>query len=1419
MKQLLLSGILLLFGWVASAQSNFIRQDSVFTQSSDCTGGVTVCVDSVQYDSLAKYRFFLNGAPFNTTFEACKEVTLHIYSYNQIYDLGETGPFQLISWFINGRQYQIASFANLLQLRDSMRVWDPAGDWQADTIGLAIYGFPTSSNTYSIQSIKGLGRGATSNVGYNDAVAFRGLRFKVPVGIHKFVVERIASGERDTVTLGAACVQPNSISQTQYIGTTRSHCMDFSQLLGVPQLATFKNFCSKPYNKVNFNPLFNFCVDMTGLAVGSDTACMRVCDQYGICDTTYLYTTAEVNNGRFYIFSDTLLVGQSRQKCDIRIPVGNNLTIENYCPTRSGSSISFVLNPTTRCVTYTATGVGADTACVRVCNNSPVPECDTTHFFITGTNTPTRGGSKVIYDTITVGQLKSNCSITKPSGALKSFKNICAAASGTNVFFDVDSSGGCVNYRGLALGTNNACIEVCNLNGTCDTTNYFITVRAATTQGGTYTYRDTVLVGATRQKCDITIPSGQIASFVNICGANSGRNVNFNLDLGTRCVTFTGLTVGFDTACVKVCNNIGSCDTNIIIIETKNRVVNPPTGGRYTLTDTVTVGTSIQNCDYKKPAGNIAIFENLCVGNSGTNVQFVLDAGSNCVRYSGVLAGGVDTACVRVCNTAGVCDTTYMYIEAKPAPNNGGFRNHIYRDTVLVGAVRQKCNLIVPSGTITTIENICTSQSGSNVTFQVDAVSLCASFRGVSAGVDTACVRVCNAIGVCDTTYMYIEAKAVVTPPTTGITIFRDTITVGLQRRKCDIKIPTGAINAFENFCPANSGTDVAFGIDVVTTPPCVTYTGLKVGIDTACIRVCNVSGVCDTTLLYIETIPVQIRGTQHIFRDTVAVGASRSKCDFFAPNNATLIQNICPTSSSSRDITFDVNTNTYCVTYTGVKIGTDTACIRICDAAGKCDTTTMYILGRSATRPTPRPSIDTIRLKIYERKPYCPDSLELAGSPVSLLKFCTPANFDNTTIGLDTVKKCVNVVGLKAGVDTFCLALCNEAGFCDTTTLYVIVSADTLRPNPAIDSFTIKIGELKVYCPDTLELASALISSIGSCSPIIGDNATLVYNSVTKCLEARGLKAGKDTACVVLCNRLGLCDTTRLFITVTADTVKPIADTARLTIKLGQNLIFDKIDTTQLFGAVDTVYDACPGKNGSKARMILNKQEKKVTITGVGVGRDTMCVVVCNKLSKLCDTTTIIVTVTDTATLSGIKAYDDFDTTRQGKSIVLQVYKNDTLNRQIPKFLTIIRPPLKGKADTISFRDGLIKYTAGRGPNACGLDSFRYRVCIDSTTCSEATVVVDVRCAEGLITYTAFSPNGDGRNDFFVIEGLQRFPDNTLRIYNRWGLDVYKSKNYQNDWDGKWNGKDLPDGTYFYWLRDDVTGEVLLTGYVQILR
>jgi len=86
------------------------------------------------------------------------------------------------------------------------------------------------------------------------------------------------------------------------------------------------------------------------------------------------------------------------------------------------------------------------------------------------------------------------------------------------------------------------------------------------------------------------------------------------------------------------------------------------------------------------------------------------------------------------------------------------------------------------------------------------------------------------------------------------------------------------------------------------------------------------------------------------------------------------------------------------------------------------------------------------------------------------------------------------------------------------------------------------------------------------------------------------------------------------------------------------------------------------------------------------------------------------------------------------------------------------------------------------------------------------STVVDDI------IVYNAVSPNGDGVNDTFHLAGIKNFPDNTVEVYNRWGVRVFETKGYDESdnvfagySDGRVTikrGEKLPTGTYFYIIR-----------------
>jgi gliding motility-associated-like protein len=99
----------------------------------------------------------------------------------------------------------------------------------------------------------------------------------------------------------------------------------------------------------------------------------------------------------------------------------------------------------------------------------------------------------------------------------------------------------------------------------------------------------------------------------------------------------------------------------------------------------------------------------------------------------------------------------------------------------------------------------------------------------------------------------------------------------------------------------------------------------------------------------------------------------------------------------------------------------------------------------------------------------------------------------------------------------------------------------------------------------------------------------------------------------------------------------------------------------------------------------------------------------------------------------------------------------------------------------------------------------------------SENFEVVFQLMAEDIVQ--VFSPDGDGINDQFYIHNLSSFPQNTLKVMNRWGNEVFAAKPYLGDWNGNSaNGQPLPVGTYYYRLEAG-DGSQTLTGSVHIAR
>jgi gliding motility-associated-like protein len=98
------------------------------------------------------------------------------------------------------------------------------------------------------------------------------------------------------------------------------------------------------------------------------------------------------------------------------------------------------------------------------------------------------------------------------------------------------------------------------------------------------------------------------------------------------------------------------------------------------------------------------------------------------------------------------------------------------------------------------------------------------------------------------------------------------------------------------------------------------------------------------------------------------------------------------------------------------------------------------------------------------------------------------------------------------------------------------------------------------------------------------------------------------------------------------------------------------------------------------------------------------------------------------------------------------------------------------------------------------------------------ATDMVKVTVQINITIPNTFTPNGDGVNDKWEIKNLADYPPCTVKVYSRWGQEVFISKGYDSPWDGTFGGKRLPFGTYYYVINLN-NNTPPLSGYVTVIK
>ncbi|MEZ4885247.1 MAG: Ig-like domain-containing protein [Chitinophagales bacterium] len=395
---------------------------------------------------------------------------------------------------------------------------------------------------------------------------------------------------------------------------------------------------------------------------------------------------------------------------------------------------------------------------------------------------------------------------------------------------------------------------------------------------------------------------------------------------------------------------------------------------------------------------------------------------------------------------------------------------------------------------------------------------------------------------------------------------------------------------------------------------------------------------------------------------------------------------------------------------------------------------------------------------------------------------------------------------------DFFTYIICDQGTppLCDTAYVTITVTGDVAE----IDTITQEETPVEICLEDYIdafEIGTVLIVS----QP---DNGTAGMSENANCVvyDPDVDFTGNDSFTVDVCDPNSTCIPVNINIAVTPVPDPPIAVNDTVSTLINTPIVIEVLENDSdpdgdvITGVV--IIDG-PFVNGATATVDFGLLNVNYTPSTDFVGTDSFQYLITDPTGRT-DTAWVFITIDSTSTNPPIEgevvAMDDATTTTESVDVVIPVLENDFLpaDSLVTSIdIRIVQPALSG---TALEGDTSVLYMPDL--DFVGIDSFRYELCVtfinDSVACDTALVVVNVESNNCLPKFAnAFSPNNDGINDLFLIEGSEacfneEFPS-SLMIFNRWGDVVYQVDNYDNTaaWDGTWqeSSKDVPDGTYFY--------------------
>ncbi|MBL7778270.1 MAG: tandem-95 repeat protein, partial [Chitinophagales bacterium] len=1068
--------------------------------------------------------------------------------------------------------------------------------------------------------------------------------------------------------------------------------------------------------------------------------------------------------------------------------ITSGLSPITYCPVGvDGGVVATAINTPNGCITR-------DTVFLHV-NQPPVASADT--------------AATCEEESVTIPVLAND---TDPEGNANTI-TVLSVTNGTATV-----GGGAITYNPALNfnGTASITYAICNTQcaNSCDTADVFISVCpindppviVCVADSMYANTTDTVCVAATDVDGDpLSVTTYQVTV------------LNGNVNVVNNCVVFTPAPGWYGTQQIEVVvtDTAGASDTCSLIIEVL-KINTPPFAvkvGASVCTNTA-VGVNV-NASASDPDGDPLTFTYGAVSGPGTGLWTVTGNGTGVFVAN---APGIYTIPYYACDQSNIpafslCDTNLIQIVVLTCDSVNN--PPVASDDAATGLVNTGINInelandFDADGDPLTVTILSApTLPGATVLLNADQT---VTYTSPVVGCDSIIYQICDPNGACDTAVIYVCVNTTLNnnnPPAATddhvTTSYLTAITIGVKNNDSD---PDGdAITVQPTLpCPPADGVATVNANGTITYMPGPGANALNP--DTFCYVICDngIPSKCDTAVVVVYILnSVQavndcgtfVTGRFNDLDLDVLSNDFDPESDSFNIISVVALPNTKGTATLNADGTIH-----YVPSTTDSCDYIDSVAYVIQDANGALDTGIVCIYIDCCVRPV-------AVADAYEIAPNTPFVANVvlndngAGYPLQSVIAINAQN--GTAVFLkDSIMQYTPNAGY-CGPDFVVYEVRNQCGKDIDTVFFTINCA----PVAADDAVTICVGESATVAvldndvdntalPLTVTSFTTPTAAIANISAFSGDVFTITAGNVV----------GSTTFSYVVCDagNPALCDTATVTVNVVAcpgPVVPPIYDTTFVNVPITVCLVSGVNVISNLPWSIDTL---CDPANGS---VTIDSDSCFTYTPDPGFfGVDSFCIVICDTLNH-CTTSTVYITVLDSL-IQAVNEPCDLDTTFVNTAITLAVLNNDIIPWGADTTVAIIGDVTNGTATVNA--DNTITVTPALGYS--GTVNFSYTVCVTTGSfsfCDSASVcvaVIDTACTFP----NAFSPNGDGSNDVFVLPCNDNNPQATLLIFNRWGVEVWRSEgHYQNDFDGhNKQGTNLPDGTYYYvYEYNDGTGK-----------